>query len=177
MGNQQSSADNRLEAAARALLADPAVVDESSADAGLLRYLGYDDGNAALANGRARMLRAAAQFRRCFQLPVPDAPGLIFFGGEADPAVLSSQHAGLPLGNLAGSGLSPQRAFEACVGEGIEYLSQFLQADDTIQPGQLIYFSPTHDAHLGEFLSRVLAASMIGADRSIAWAPVERLPD
>jgi ribosomal protein S12 methylthiotransferase accessory factor len=73
--------------------------------------------------------------------------------------------------------LSPQRAFEACVGEGIEYLSQFLQADDTIQPGQLIDFSPTHDAHLGEFLSRVLAASTIGADRSIAWAPVERLPD
>ena len=71
------------------------------------------------------MLRAAAKLRRVFQLPVPDAPGLVFVGGEADPALLDADLAGLPAGSLAGSGRSPQRAFESCVGEGIEYLSQF----------------------------------------------------
>lgn len=177
MGDRQNPIGDRLELAARALMADPAVVHPGTSDISLLRYLDYDDGNTAQSEGRARMLRAAAQFRRCFVLPVPDAPSLIFFGGEADPAILGKQHAGLPLGNLAGSGLSPQRAFEACVGEGIEYLSQFLQSDDTIQPGRFTDCNPTHDAYLGEFLSKVLAASMTDADRSIAWAPANRLPD
>jgi ribosomal protein S12 methylthiotransferase accessory factor len=177
MGDQQNPVGDRLEAAARALMADPAVVDTGTADISLLRYLDYDDGNTAQSESRARLLRAAAQFRRCFLLPVPDAPGLIFFGGEADPAILSKQHAGLPLGNLAGSGVSPQRAFEACVGEGIEYLSQFLQADDTIQSGRLTDCNLTNDVDLREFLSKVLASSMIDADRSIAWVAANRLPD
>ena len=177
MGDQQNAVGDRLEAAARALLADPMVAGKSSADISILQYLGYDDGDAAQSESRARLLRAAAQFRRCFLLPVPDAPGLTFFGGEADPVILSEQHAGLPLGNLAGSGLSPQRAFESCVGEGIEYLSQFLQADDTVKSGRLADCDLTHDADLAAFLPRILAASMIDADRSIAWVPANRLPE
>jgi len=77
-----------LEQAARALLADPGVVGAGGAGLSLLRYLGYDDGETAHAEARSRMLRAAARLRRLFLLPVPDAPGLIFFGGEADPAML-----------------------------------------------------------------------------------------
>src|ERR1700704_348780 len=127
MEDQHNPLATRLEAAATVLDEGPTVADPSTSDSSLLRYLGYDDGDAAQAEGRARMLRAAARFRRLFLLPVPDAPGLIFFGGEADPARLGKQQEGLPVGNLAGSGLSPKRAFEACVGEGIEYLSQFVQ--------------------------------------------------
>lgn len=177
MADQQNPVGDRLEAAARALMGDPAVADMNDADISLLQYLGYDDGNTAQSESRARLLRAAAQFRRCFQLPVPDAPGLTFFGGEADPAILGKQHAGLPLGNLAGSGLSPQRAFEACVGEGIEYLSQFLQADDMIKSGRFADFDPTEDVELGEFLSKLRAVCMIDADLSIAWVPANRLTD
>jgi ribosomal protein S12 methylthiotransferase accessory factor len=123
------------------------------------------------------MLRAAARFRRLFLLPVPDAPGLIFFGGEADPATLGKPQEGLPVGNLAGSGLSPKRAFEACVGEGIEYLSQFVQAGDPIESGPFTDYAEAYDAHVSGFISEVLSVSMIEADRSIAWVQASRLPD
>src|ERR1700760_4745681 len=118
----------RLNAAAD-LLAGGAALDQTDA-ASLLHYLSFDDGDADAVAGHVRMLRAASMLRRLFLLPVPDAPGLVFFGGEADPALLGAScnnaRETLPIGNLAGSGLTPQRAFESCVGEGVEYLSQFL---------------------------------------------------
>src|SRR3978361_2169551 len=117
MEDQQHALAAHLEAAASAL-ADPARTGSNCGGSRLLQYLGYDDGDAARAEGRAKMLRAAARLRRLFLLPVPDAPGLVFFGGEADPAALGEQPEGLPATSLAGSGLSPQKAFESCVGEG-----------------------------------------------------------
>ena len=177
MGDQQNPLAARLEATAKVLDASHTVADPSTGDSSLLRYLGYDDGDTAQAEGRARMLRAAARFRRLFLLPVPDAPGLIFFGGEADPATLGKRQEGLPVGNLAGSGLSPKRAFEACVGEGIEYLSQFVQADDPIELGPFTDYAEAYDAHVSGFISEVLSVSMIEADRSIAWVQASRLPD
>lgn len=177
MGNQKSPLADRLEAAATALAAGLTIGSLNASNSSLLRYLGYDDGNTAKAEGRARMLRAAAQFRRLFVLPVPDAPGLVFFGGEADPGTLGAQQDGSPIGNLAGSGLSPQRAFEACVGEGIEYLSQFIQTDDPMESGSLGDYDDAHDAHIKRFTSEVLAVSKVDADRTIAWVPTNRLPD
>jgi ribosomal protein S12 methylthiotransferase accessory factor len=187
MEDQLNPLAARLEAAAAALAASstPAelkAADLTAADPGtghssLLRYLGYDDGDATQAEGRARMLRAAARFRRLFLLPVPDAPGLIFFGGEVDPATLGKQQQGLPIGYLAGSGLGPKRAFEACVGEGIEYLSQFIQAGDPIESGPLTGYGKAHDVHVSGFISEVLSLDKIDADRSIAWIPANRLPD
>lgn len=167
----------RLEETATVLAASATVADPRIGDSSLLRYLGYDDGDTAQAEARARMLRAAARFRRLFLLPVPDAPGLIFFGGEADPATLGKQQEGLPIGSLAGSGLEPKRAFEACVGEGIEYLSQFVQADDPIGAGPFTDYRGANDADVSGFVSEVLSLNMIDADRSIAWVPVSRLPD
>ena len=166
-----------LEAAASALEADSQLAHPSLPQSSLLSYLGYDDRNAAKARGRARMLRAAAKFRRIFLLPVPDAPGIVFFGGEADPAVLGTAHAGQPLGNLAGSGLSPQRAFESCVGEGVEYLSQFVRADDPIELGSLADHGSAHDAETRRFLSAVLEVGKVDPRRGIAWMPARRLPD
>ena len=177
MEDQHNPLATRLEAAATVLDEGPTVADPSTSDSSLLRYLGYDDGDTAQAEGRARMLRAAARFRRLFLLPVPDAPGLIFFGGEADPATLGKRQEGLLVGNLAGSGLSPKRAFEACVGEGIEYLSQFVQADDPIESGPFTDYAEAYDAHVSGFISEVLSVSMIEADRSIAWVQASRLPD
>jgi ribosomal protein S12 methylthiotransferase accessory factor len=120
------------------------------------------------------MLRAAMLLRRLFLLPVPDAPGLIFFGGEADPAVLGERHAGLPLGNLAGSGVSPQRAFESCVGEGIEYLSQFIQAGDPVVSRPFSAYGRAHGADVEDFIAGVVDA--VATDRAVAWVPARRLP-
>jgi ribosomal protein S12 methylthiotransferase accessory factor len=176
MEDQRNPLAARLEAAA-STLANPTAIHSDSAESGLLRYLGYDDGDTARAEGRARMLRAAARFRRLFLLPVPDAPGLVFFGGEADPAALGEQPEGLPTASLAGSGLSPQKAFESCVGEGIEYLSQFVQANDPIERGPFTEYRESPDANVRAFISALLAFTGIEAERSIAWVPSSRLAD
>src|ERR1700760_4196958 len=139
----------RLNAAAD-LLAGGAALDQTDA-ASLLHYLSFDDGDADAVAGHVRMLRAASMLRRLFLLPVPDAPGLVFFGGEADPAILGKQPKGLPAKSLAGSGVTTQKAFESCVGEGIEYLSQFVQAGDAIERGPFTAYGANADAHVREF--------------------------
>jgi len=137
----------------------------------LLEFLGYDDGQAARTAGRVRMLRAAAKLRRMFQFPIPDAPGLVFFGGEADPALLDADLTGLPAGSLAGSGRSPQRAFESCVGEGIEYLSQFARADDPLS------FAPPAEAADGkDAIARHFIATVVGK-RQVDWIATRQLSD
>jgi ribosomal protein S12 methylthiotransferase accessory factor len=175
MEDEDAGLADWLHAAAKAL-ASAAERATNAGDSSLLRYLDYDDGNHALTEGRVRMLRAATLLRRLFLLPVPDAPGLVFFGGEIDPGVLGEQHAGLPIGNLAGSGLSPQRAFEACVGEGIEYLSQFVHSEDPHERGLLRDYVGA-DGHARRFISSILTSSEIDADRQIAWTRAHRLLD
>jgi ribosomal protein S12 methylthiotransferase accessory factor len=181
MANPQNPLAARLEEAAVVLAGDPASVGGGSGDISLLQYLGYDDGDAAQAEGRARMLRAAASFRRMFLLPVPDAPGLIFFGGEADPAIFGKRYEGLPTGNLAGSGITSQRAFESCVGEGIEYLSQFIRDGDTFELAPLASRLPSYaeprDKDVRRFVSDVLAAGSIDAVHPISWVMAKCLSD
>src|ERR1700760_2331699 len=80
---------------------------------------------------RANLLRAASQFVRLFELAAPDAPGLVAFGAEIDPTLAGSLHRGAPLAGVSGVGLTAQAAFQGCVGEGVEYLSQ-LQSDDDL---------------------------------------------
>ena len=95
--------------AASALVADRGLPTNNQVVDGLLRFLDYHDAEVALRQSRARLLRAAARFRRLFHLPVPDAPGLIFLGGKADPACLGAAYAALRVGSLSGSGVTPQR--------------------------------------------------------------------
>lgn len=94
---------------------------------GALDYLAPDggrDGDGARILNRVALLRAAAQFGRVFELNAPDAPGLAFIGAEADPSVLEHPPVAPSIVGVSGAGLSRRQAFEACVGEGVEYLSQ-----------------------------------------------------
>ena len=63
------------------------------------------------ANG-ARLLRAAAGFRRIFELGAPDAPGLTFFGAEADPSSVGASNTDYAIAGVSGVGLSRRKAFE-----------------------------------------------------------------
>src|SRR5665213_4465268 len=101
----------------------------------LLEQLGY----AARPNGaqsdpatrhRANLLKTASRLSRVFALAAPDAPGLVSFGAEFDTAIADPLHAGSPLVGVSGVGLSLQEAFQGCIGEGIEYLSQLQGGDD-----------------------------------------------
>jgi ribosomal protein S12 methylthiotransferase accessory factor len=123
---------------------------ETPDTADLLRTLGYDDGDADAATGRIRMLRAAS---------------------------LGPHNAGLPVGGFAGSGLNPRRAFESCVGEGVEYLSQFAQPDDPLQSGAFEAHADALDPGTHRFVAAVLAACGVAVDQAIDWTPVRRLAD
>src|SRR5262245_47560524 len=100
----------------------------------LLQSLEYnsDPDTSDLRANRAALLRVAAQFSRVFQLSAPEAPGLVFFGGEVAPSMIAPDHAQAPLTGVGGMGLSMRAAFESCIGEGVEYLSQFEAGDEAL---------------------------------------------
>jgi ribosomal protein S12 methylthiotransferase accessory factor len=81
---------------------------------------------------QARLLKAASQFIRIFELAAPEAPGLIAFGAEFDPVIADALHQGSPPVGVSGIGQTMQEAFQGCVGEGIEYLSQLQHAGDAL---------------------------------------------
>ena len=78
---------------------------------------------------------AASRFARVFELAAPDAPGLISFGAQFDPALADSLHEGSPIVGVSGVGLSLPEAFQGCIGEGVEYLSQLqTESDQLLKP-------------------------------------------
>src|SRR3954462_11224183 len=123
---------------------------------------------------RASLLKAASRFVRVFQLAAPDAPGLVAFGGEFDPAIADPLHAGSPLVGVSGVGLSLQEAFQGCIGEGIEYLSQLQTGDDV-----LLSSGPGDPAaRLGprarDFLA-AFSAHRLRPDAELSWHRARRL--
>jgi ribosomal protein S12 methylthiotransferase accessory factor len=124
---------------------------------------------------RAHLLKAASRFGRVFELAAPEAPGLVCFGAEFDPALADPLHAGHPVVGVSGVGLLLQDAFEGCIGEGIEYLSQLQTADDALESDQ---GDPA--AELGpqarEFLAAFSAHRLYG-DAALSWHRVTRLTD
>jgi ribosomal protein S12 methylthiotransferase accessory factor len=125
---------------------------------------------------RALLLKAASRFVRVFQLAAPDAPGLIAFGAEFDPAIADPMHAGSPLVGVSGVGLSLQEAFQGCIGEGVEYLSQLQTRSDV-----LLSFAPDDPtARLGpqarDFLA-AFSAHRLRPGAELSWHAVRRLAD
>jgi ribosomal protein S12 methylthiotransferase accessory factor len=158
--------------------------DSDTADVrGLLEALDYATVSEFLAQGRASnpetrhralLLNAASRFTRVFQLAAPDAPGLVAFGGEFDPAIADPLHAGSPLVGVSGVGLSLQEAFQGCIGEGIEYLSQLQTSSDVLlSPGPAdpaAKLGPQARAFLDAF-----SAHRLRPDAELSWHPARRL--
>jgi ribosomal protein S12 methylthiotransferase accessory factor len=113
---------------AAAILTGEAAAEGAAFD--LLVRLEYLEDQAIGGPHRVALLRAAVQFRRIFSLPSEDAPGLFALGAEVDAGCLGV--VGAPVGGVSGIGLSFRQAFEACVGEGVEYISQFATPDDRL---------------------------------------------
>jgi ribosomal protein S12 methylthiotransferase accessory factor len=125
---------------------------------------------------RACLLKAASRFARVFELAAPDAPGLVSFGAELDPALADTMHAGSPAVSVSGVGLSLQEAFQGCIGEGIEYLSQLQTGDDLLeQPGPddpAAGPGPSTQDFLAAF-----SAHRLRPDRDSSWHRATRLTD
>ena len=84
---------------------------------------------------RAALLRLAGRFQRLFPIAPPDSPHLVFVGGEVLPGEVGPGHEDEGPVSTAGSGLAFAQAFERCVGEGAEFLSQIEAADDIVDCG------------------------------------------
>ena len=147
----------------------------------LLEALGYAGEAAERQSGpearhRAHLLQAAAGFLRVFELSAPDAPGLISLGAEFDPAIADPMHAGSPAVGVSGVGLSLQEAFQGCIGEGVEYLSQLQTGDDRLERADsddpIAGFGPQARAFVADF-----AAYRLRPDAPFSWCRATRLLD
>lgn len=151
----------------------------------LLEMLGYATAARFPAGGgevspearhRACLLKAASRFTRVFELAAPDAPGLISLGAEFDPVLADPLHAGSPAVGVSGVGLSLQEAFQGCIGEGIEYLSQLQTGHDVLEPSG----AGDPAAKLGprgqDFLA-AFSAHRLRPDAGISWHRAKRLTD
>jgi ribosomal protein S12 methylthiotransferase accessory factor len=76
-----------------------------------------------------RLVGFAARLVRVFEWPLPDAPGGIFIGAEADPEDFALPGVDGHRVSMGAADATFSRAFQRCVGEGVEYLSQI--ADGT----------------------------------------------
>ena len=150
----------------------------------LLEALGYaktgvpagrgepDSGN----HNRASLLKAASRFKRVFELAAPDAPGLVCFGAEFDPGLADPLQAGSPVVGVSGVGLSLQEAFQGCIGEGIEYLSQLQTGNDVLESfgerDPAAALSPSGQGFVAAF-----AAHRRRPDAGLSWYRATRLSD
>jgi ribosomal protein S12 methylthiotransferase accessory factor len=119
--------------------------DTSARDAeaqALLAALGYEPGSGDAEKAepepeggsrRVALLRVAAKSRRIFQLRSPTAPGLICFGARFSPGVAGELHKEAPDISVSGVGLTMQAAFQACIGEAVEYLSQLETGEEGLE--------------------------------------------
>lgn len=81
------------------------------------------------------LLRAAGQMSRIFELRSPDAPGLAFVGGTADPSAYGFGREAAPA-SASGRGFDLATAFASCVGEAVEYLSNLEWPNQPLEKGR-----------------------------------------
>jgi len=180
-----SGAENSMQklfARAAALLRGEELSEPGDRDAeNLLRALDYpgvasESQHDSRRENRACLLMAASRFARIFELAAPDAPGLISFGAQFDPELADSLHAGSPIVGVSGVGLSLQQAFQSCVGEGVEYLSQ-------LQAGSDALLNPRVEDAVGSLgpmaleLVTMLLQRRTEPDRALSWFRATRASD
>ena len=182
-GAEHSTAKLFLRAAELLLGGQPDPVADH--DAGhMLQSLGYGvptggatgEATASETANRVRLLKAAARFARVFELAAPDAPGLVSFGAQFDPALADPMHAGGPMVSVSGVGLSLQEAFQGCIGEGIEYLSQLQSGSDALLEAGFDEATAGLGAPALELVA-ALQARRIRTDTALSWLRATRHAD
>lgn len=73
----------------------------------------------------------ADRMARLFRLGSPDAPGLAFVGGTADPAIYGLE--GFPPSSVSGRGLELRSALFGCLGEAVEGLSRLQWGNEPLE--------------------------------------------
>ncbi len=102
----------------------------SDAAQALLARLQYDDASPSTAQDRKRrrgLLDVAAGLELVFELPSSEAPGIAFFGAFGNLRLDEGETRKV---SFAGAGLHPRQAFQSCMGEAAECLSQIERRSD-----------------------------------------------
>lgn len=150
----------------------------------LLSAIGYDEPESKrsgslldekLLGNRIALLILASKFERIFQLHAPDAPGFAFFGGELRPESLSPGYFGTPSVSVSGKGTSLREAFEGCVGEAAEYVSQLECEDDVVPKVDARQAVALLDDGSHLFVESLLAEAATPID--VDWVRASRLSD
>ncbi len=166
--------------AASLLLGNALDVDSDHEARNVLQALEYglESGNRIdpETTNRAQLLIAASRFARVFELAAPDAPGLISFGAQFDPAIADPLHHGSPIVGVSGVGLTLQQAFQGCIGEGIEYLSQLQTAIDLLLQLGVDDLREKLGPQALELVAR-LSERCIQPERALSWCRATRLAD
>jgi ribosomal protein S12 methylthiotransferase accessory factor len=169
--------NNLFASAASLLLGDPDQATVIHDVHLLLTELGYAPA-AGVADAetrhRARLLQAASQFIRIFELGAPEAPGLVAFGAEVDPLTADPLHRGSPPLSVSGIGVTLQEAFQGCVGEGVEYLSQLQRTEDAVSAPDGIERAKPLDRHAHDLVTRLMSSR---SDARLSWHRAMRLSD
>jgi ribosomal protein S12 methylthiotransferase accessory factor len=185
VNSAEDATSNLFACAASRLLGNRSEDSDAAQVRGLLEALDYATVTESPSQGRtsnpetrhrALLLNAASQLARVFQLAAPDAPGLVAFGAEFDPAIADPLHAGSRLVGVSGVGLSLQEAFQGCIGEGIEYLSQLQTGSDVLlssgRGDPVAGLGPQARDSLDAF-----CAHRLRPDAELSWYPARRLTD
>jgi ribosomal protein S12 methylthiotransferase accessory factor len=148
----------------------------------LLAALRYDiPPDAAVAGrdlaNRAALLRAAAGFTRVFQLPSVDAPGLVFFGAEVEGALVAADGQARQRIGVSGAGLSARQAFEGCIGEGVEWLSQLETGREPLLRGRPAAYLRGLGPLTAEAVEAFLHHANLSPDVDMDWILATRLSD
>jgi ribosomal protein S12 methylthiotransferase accessory factor len=101
---------------------------------------------------------------------------LVCFGAEFDPALADPLQAGSPIVGVSGVGLSLQEAFQGCIGEGIEYLSQLQTGNDVLESSDASEPAAALGPSAKEFLA-AFAAHRLRRDDDLSWHRATRLTD
>ncbi|MBR0847437.1 YcaO-like family protein [Bradyrhizobium diazoefficiens] len=153
-----SNSTNQFERLAACLAGSPAQGRDGELEVILekLGYLPLSGTTPSELRNRVALLQAAARFSDVFQLVSSDAPGVAFFGAEIRAAGLDPNFLHQARSSASGAGLSLRQAFESCIGEGVEYLSQFETGQDRLHRGPiedgLIAFDPASRTVLSEIM-------------------------
>lgn len=119
----------------------------------------------------------AGNLTRLFRLIAPAAPGLVFIGGEIDPTRIEGLLAEPGTLSLAGTGTATDQALAACLGEGIERLSQFERLDEAIVTAEVSEIAAGAGEQLREWLDMHRQDLGWEESRALDWVAGHRLAD
>ncbi|WP_136659775.1 YcaO-like family protein [Nitratireductor sp. XY-223] len=159
---------------------DPGPARDLLLDLGYVRadggsgQLGSTAGDPETKANRCALLSLAAGLDDVFELPLPYAPGVRFFGAMVSPERYGIRDTNGNVG-MAGRGLDRRRAFESCIGEAAEYLSFCEREDDPL-------IVPPPSAHGLTQAELDWALSGLGAPGDlrpgdVQWVEARSLPD